>query len=222
MKILNLYACLGGNRYKWDEVTDIQVTAVEWDEELAKLYQERFPNDKVIIADAHQYLLDHHKEFDFIWSSPPCPTHSRARYWGFGANGKKPMYPDMKLYQEIIFLQHHFKGKYVVENVIPYYEPLIPSQKRGRHLYWTNFILPKNLSTRSKKLKENTTNSESLNHYNKYHDFDFTKYKGNQLILKIARNLVDYEAGKTILETALGIIRKQNERQITIFDYENN
>jgi len=222
MKILNLYACLGGNRYKWDEVTDIQVTAVEWDEELAKLYQERFPNDKVIIADAHQYLLDHYKEFDFIWSSPPCPTHSRARYWGFGANGKKPMYPDMKLYQEIIFLQHHFKGKYVVENVIPYYEPLIPSQKRGRHLYWTNFILPKNLSTRSKKLKENTTNSESLNHYNKYHDFDFTKYKGNQLILKIARNLVDYEAGKTILETALGIIRKQNERQITIFDYENN
>ena len=218
MKILNLYACLGGNRYKWDEVTDIQVTAVEWDEELAKLYQERFPNDKVVVADAHQYLLDHYKEFDFIWSSPPCPTHSRARYWGFGANGKKPMYPDMKLYQEIIFLQHHFKGKYVVENVIPYYEPLIPSQKRGRHLYWTNFILPKNLSTRSKKLKENTTNSESLNHYNKYHDFDFTKYKGNQLILKIARNLVDYEAGKTILETALGIIRKQNEKQITIFD----
>ena len=218
MKILNLYACLGGNRYKWDEITDIQVTAVEWDEELAKLYQERFPNDKVVVADAHQYLLDHYKEFDFIWSSPPCPTHSRARYWGFGANGKKPIYPDMKLYQEIIFLQHHFKGKYVVENVIPYYEPLIPSQKRGRHLYWTNFILPKNLSTRSKKLKEDTTNSESLNHYNKYHDFDFTKYKGNQLILKIARNLVDYEAGKTILETALGIIRKQNEKQITIFD----
>ena len=217
IKILNLYACLGGNRYKWDEVSDLDVTAVEWDEELAKLYQERFPNDKVIVADAHQYLLDHYKEFDFIWSSPPCPTHSRARYWGFGANGKKPIYPDMKLYQEIIFLQHHFKGKYVVENVIPYYEPLIPTQKRGRHLYWTNFILPKKLSTRSKKLKENTTNSESLNHYNKYHDFDFTKYKGNQLVLKIARNLVDYEAGKTILETALGIMRKQDERQLELF-----
>ena len=74
MKILNLYACLGGNRYKWNEVKkDIQVTAVEWDEELAKLYQERFPNDTVIIADAHQYLLDHYKEFDFIWSSHLAP-----------------------------------------------------------------------------------------------------------------------------------------------------
>ena len=92
-KVLNLYACLGGNRYKWDKVAnqagiDLEVTAVEWDEELAKLYQERFPNDIVIVGDAHQYLLDHYKEFDFIWSSPPCPTHSRARYWGFGVNGK--------------------------------------------------------------------------------------------------------------------------------------
>ena len=79
MKILNLYACLGGNRYKWDEVTQVEVTAVEWDEELARLYQERFPKDKVIVADAHQYLLDHYKEFDFIWSSPPCPIHSKVR-----------------------------------------------------------------------------------------------------------------------------------------------
>ena len=65
MKVLNLYACLGGNRYKWDEVADeagvdMQVTAVELDHELAKLYQERFPNDTVIVADAHQYLLDHY------------------------------------------------------------------------------------------------------------------------------------------------------------------
>ena len=49
MKILNLYACLGGNRYKWDEVADVDVTAVELDPELARLYQERFPNDKVIV-----------------------------------------------------------------------------------------------------------------------------------------------------------------------------
>ena len=83
-KILNLYACLGGNRAKWDEVAEnlgleLEVTAVELDPELARMYQERFPNDIVIIADAHQYLLDHFKEFDFIWSSPPCPTHSRVR-----------------------------------------------------------------------------------------------------------------------------------------------
>ena len=112
MKILNLYACLGGNRYKWDEVADVEVTAVEWDEELAKLYQERFPNDTVIVADAHQYLLDHYKDFDFIWSSPPCPSHSRARYWNSSNYDTKtqPIYPDMKLYQEILFLQHYYKG----------------------------------------------------------------------------------------------------------------
>ena len=215
MKILNLYACLGGNRYKWNEVKeDIEVTAVEWDEELARLYQERFPNDKVIVADAHQYLLDYYKEFDFIWSSPPCPTHSRARYWGFGANGKKPIYPNMSLYQEIIFLQHHFKGKYVVENVIPYYEPLIPAKKRGRHLYWTNFKLPNILSERKVKISEGKNEVRNLC---KSHDYDFFTYKGKQPINKIARNLVDYEAGKTILETALGIMRKENVKQIELF-----
>jgi DNA (cytosine-5)-methyltransferase 1 len=213
MKILNLYACLGGNRYKWGDNHDI--TAVEWDEELAKLYQERFPNDKVIVADAHQYLLDHYKEFDFIWSSPPCPTHSRARYWAYGANGKKPVYPNMKLYEEIIFLDYHFKGKYVVENVIPYYEPMLNPLKRHRHLYWCNFKLPQKLSSRD--------NSGSLNQKGviqdliDFHKYDFRKYKGKQNVLKIARNLVDYEAGKTILDTALGILNKPQPQQQELF-----
>ncbi len=216
MKILNLYACLGGNRYKWDEVTEVKVTAVEWDEELAKLYQDRFPNDKVIVADAHQYLLDHYKEFDFIWSSPPCPTHSRARYWNSSNydTKTKAIFPDMKLYEEILFLKHYFKGKFVVENVIPYYEPLIIAQKKGRHLYWTNFNLPNNLNDRRFKI------SSAKNEFNglcKFHEYDFNKYKGDQPLKKIARNLVDYEAGKTILETALGIITKQNVKQIELF-----
>jgi DNA (cytosine-5)-methyltransferase 1 len=214
MKILNLYACLGGNRYKWDEVTDIEVTAVEWDEELARLYQERFPNDKVIVADAHQYLLDHYKEFDFIWSSPPCPTHSRARYWAIGANGKSPIYPDMKLYQEILLLNYHFKGKYVVENVIPYYEPLLHPKKRGRHLYWTNFNLPSDLGDRRFAISSAKKEVDGLC---EFHDYDFRKYKGTQPTNKIARNLVDYEAGKTILETAIGIIKKQNIKQTELF-----
>jgi len=217
MKILNLYACLGGNRYKWNEVKeDIEVTAVEWDEELARLYQERFPNDKVIVADAHQYLLDHYKEFNLIWSSPPCPSHSRARYWNSSNYETKtnPIYPDMKLYQEILFLQHYYKGKYVVENVTPYYEPLIQAKKRGRHLYWTNFNLPNVLSERKVQIGTGTNEVKKLC---KFHDYDFTKYKGKQRINKIARNLVDYEAGKTIFETALGIIKKQDINQTELF-----
>lgn len=213
MKILNLYACLGGNRYKWDEVIDVDVTAVEYDPEAAKLYQERFPNDKVIVADAHQYLLDHYKSFDFIWSSPPCPTHSRLNI--SQKNKLKMRYPQMELYQEIIFLDNFFDGKYVVENVIPYYEPLIPAQKRGRHLYWTNFKLPANINER--KNPDFTRLKNHIEVMSKFHDYDFYKYKGKQPRKKMANNLVDYEAGKTILEIALGIIRKQNENQLEMF-----
>ena len=219
MKILNLYACLGGNRYKWDEVADIEVTAVEFDHEAARLYKERFPNDTVIVADAHQYLLDHYKEFDFIWSSPPCPSHSRARYWSSSNydTTTEAIYPDLKLYEEIIFLQHYYKtGKFVVENVIPYYEPLIPAQKRDRHLYWTNFKLPNNIGSRH--FNEMCQAKDELNKLSKFHDYDFRKYTGTQSVIKMARNLVDYEAGKTILETALNIVRKSDLKQISIFD----
>ena len=215
MKILNLYACLGGNRYKWDEVTDIEVTAVELDPECARLYQERFPNDTVVVADAHQYLLDHYKEFDFIWSSPPCPTHSKMRLTntGEGERKSKATYPDMKLYQEILLLDNFFKGKYCVENVIPYYEPLMPANKRGRHLYWTNFNLPNDLNGR----KASNFIHSKVSDLSQFHDYDFSKYKGNQRVDKISRNLVDYEAGRTILETALGIIKKQDIKQTTLF-----
>jgi DNA (cytosine-5)-methyltransferase 1 len=213
-KILNLYACLGGNRYKWDECGDIEVTAIEWDEELARLYQERFPNDKVIVADAHQYLLDHYKEFDFIWSSPPCPSHSKARFWGSKGGQCDVIYPDMKLYQEVILLDNFFGGKYVVENVSPYYEPLITAQKRGRHLYWTNFTLPKKLSQRYDVAVKRGKNE--IKELCEFHDYDFRQYKGEQPLNKIARNLVDYEAGLTILKTALNILDSKNTKQMQL------
>tara|TARA_Y100000593_G_C4266382_1_gene314997 strand:- start:669 stop:1313 length:645 start_codon:yes stop_codon:yes gene_type:complete len=214
MKILNLYACLGGNRYKWNEVkNDIEVTAVEIDKELARLYQERFPNDRVVIGDAHQYLVDHYKEYDFIWSSPPCPTHSTFQ---LSMKTKRKMkYPDMKLYQEIIFLDAFFTGKYVVENVIPYYDLLIPAKKRGRHLYWTNFNLPTILTERKNPDLGRTKNLiEALSDF---HNYDFKQYKGKQSKQKIARNLVDYEAGKVIFQSMLGITKEENIIQTKIF-----
>jgi DNA (cytosine-5)-methyltransferase 1 len=116
----------------------------------------------------------------------------------------------MKLYEEIILLQTHFKGKYCVENVVPYYEPLIPAIKRGRHLFWTNFNLPTVLSDRSLKIVQKGKEMERLI---KFHDYDFRKYKGEQFIYKIGRNLVDYDAGKTIFETSLGITRQQEHKQ---------
>ncbi len=216
MKILNLYACLGGNRYKWNEVKDdIEVTAVESDIELARLYQDRFPNDRVVVGDAHEYLLNHYKEYDFIWSSPPCPTHSKARGWNTKVETK---YPDMKLYEEIILLETiskgenaRFKGKYIVENVVPYYTPLIPAQKRGRHLFWSNFIIP------HYKERDVIINDYQIPQLEKHHKIDLSKYKGKQDKRKIGRNLVDYEAGKTIFETMLGIIRKEDIKQTELF-----
>lgn len=214
MRILNLYACLGGNRYKWGN--DHEITAVELDPELARLYSDRFPNDTVIITDAHQYLLDHYQEFDLIWTSPPCPTHSRARYWNASNydTATKPIYPDMKLYQEILFLQHYYKGKWVVENVIPYYDPLVPAKKRGRHLYWTNFPLPNDLGDRRFQISAAKQEFKGLC---EFHNYDFSKYTGEQSKLKIARNLVDYEAGKTILEAVMNVIHKSNVQQTTLF-----
>ena len=219
MKVLNLYACLGGNRYKWDEVAkeagiELEVTAVEYDEEIANVYKKRFPNDIVVVTDAHQYLLDHYKEFDFIWSSPPCPTHSRVRISQKSRDTFKPVYPDMKLYEEIIFLDNCFDGKYCVENVIPYYEPLIPAKKRGRHLYWTNFNLPSNINER----KFDGAICSAKDEHNKLQKFHDIKVKANLGGYRdVLRNLVDYEAGRTIFETALGIYKQKNTNQKSLF-----
>tara|TARA_R110002012_G_scaffold261475_1_gene443416 strand:+ start:266 stop:928 length:663 start_codon:yes stop_codon:yes gene_type:complete len=212
-KVLNLYACLGGNRLLWDTC---EVTAVELDPELARLYQERFPNDTVIIGDAHQYLLDHFKEFDFIWSSPPCPTHSRIRVSQKNREGFKHKYPSMSLYEEILLLDNFFDGKYVVENVIPYYEPLIPGKKRGRHIYWTNFNLPNDLKGR--KQEKNMIETGDISTLSNFHDYDFSEYKGEQPKNKIARNLVDYKVGDSIYKVARGLELENDSNQVSIFD----
>lgn len=219
-KVLNLYACLGGNRYKWNEVAkkagyNLSVTAVEYDPELAKLYQERFPADEVIVSDAHEYLRLNYKKFDFIWSSPPCPSHSRARFWGSKGKGKtEEVFPDFRLYEEIVFLDNFFDGKYIVENVIPYYEPLLNPKKRNRHLYWCNFYLPNIISDRDAVVCQGKDEVLKLC---EFHQYNFYKYKGEQRLDKIARNLVDYEAGKTIFETVLGIHVSNNINQTKLF-----
>lgn len=132
IKVLNLYAGVGGNRWKWPETLDI--TAVELNPKVAAEYKINFPRDKVIIADAHEYLLKNYKKFDIIWSSRPCQTHTRMNYTRI-----EKTYIDVGLYQEIIFLRSFFKGKFLVENVNPYYDQLIKEDFQiCRHLFWTN------------------------------------------------------------------------------------
>lgn len=135
--MLNLYAGIGGNRKLWEEV---DVTAVEYNDSIAKVYQELFPNDVVVIGCAFDYLVEHYKDYDFIWASPPCQSHSRIRFAASKRGSYKPIPPDLTLYSLVLFLQKFYDGKWVIENVIPYYKPLIePSAKIGRHLFWSNF-----------------------------------------------------------------------------------
>ena len=54
MKILNLYAGIGGNRKLWGDEHDI--TAVEINPKIAECYKSFFPQDDVVVADAHEFL----------------------------------------------------------------------------------------------------------------------------------------------------------------------
>ena len=183
IKVLNLYAGIGGNRKLWE---DVEVTAIENDKAIAAIYKDFFPKDKVIVTDAHEYLLNHYEEYDFIWSSPPCPSHSRIRFQQAKLRKSfKNIYPDMKLYQEIIFLKHYFKGAWVVENVKGYYKPLIKPQELGRHFFWSNFNLG--------NYKHNKTiirdKYEILERTVGFKIKDFHNYKGDKRVL--LRNCVD-------------------------------
>ncbi len=197
MKILNLYAGIGGNRKLWK---DVEVTAVEYDKDIAKIYQDNFPDDKVHIGEAHQYLLQHFKEFDFIWSSPPCQSHSRSRFWGTN-RGYEIIYPDMDLYEEILLLKHYFKGKWVVENVIGFYEPLIQPQKISRHYFWGNFNIT------DMKLPSLTKIINSLKELEKYHGFKVSHYKINMDKRILLRNCIEPKLGLHIFNCAF---RKEN------------
>jgi DNA (cytosine-5)-methyltransferase 1 len=192
MKILNLYSGIGGNRRLWG--SEHEVTAVEYDPAIAAIYKDFFPEDEVVVADAHEYLLENHKNFDFIWSSPPCQTHSSFRHnINVRFRGTKPAYPDMKLYQEIIFLQHNSEALWLVENVIPYYEPLIAGKKINRHLYWSNFEIP-NLPKVNEKIRSN-----QIPGLQELHGFDLSKYKLSNK-RQILRNCVYPETGLEILK----------------------
>lgn len=199
MKILNLYAGIGGNRKLWSTAQH-SITAVEYDASIAAIYADLYPQDELIIGDAHQYLLDHYHEFDFIWASPPRQTHSSIRYnLQVKLRGATPLFPDMKLYEEILFLQYHFDGLWVVENVKPYYnkgQPLLPATSINRHLYWSNFELPQELPQKHENLR-----AKQIADLEEMHGFDLSSYRLSNK-RQVLRNIVDPEVGLAILGAA--------------------
>lgn len=168
MNILNLYAGIGGNRKLWGN--EHNIIAVEYDEKIANVYKEFFPKDTVIVDDAHEYLLKHYKEFDFIWSSPPCVTHSKL-------------------------ILGNINTKWVIENVKPYYKPLIePSFNIGRHNFWSSdFILTIQRTLNHSQIRNNR------NLLAKSLGFDINHLKNKNIdVRQVLRNCVEPEIGKYI------------------------
>lgn len=210
MRVLNLYAGIGGNRKLWGP--EVEVTAVEYREDIAAVYKHHFPQDDVIVGDAHEYLLNNYKQFDYIWSSPPCQTHSRARLWGYrNSDIVEKKYPDMKLYQEILFLQNYFDGGWDVENVKPYYEPLIrPTIELGRHLFWSSHYIKRF------DVKEADIKNGKREDWSKLHGFDLSGFKLDSRKDQIYRNCVHPETGLHILNCFLGT-QNTNIKQQELF-----
>lgn len=194
MKILNLYAGIGGNRKLWGD--EHEVTAVEYSKELADIYQEWYPKDKVLVADAVEYLLEHWREYDFIWASPPCQTHSKMRFAASKRGSYNAKLPDMTLYSMIVFLKHFCnEKKWVVENVVPYYEPLIPATvKLDRHLIWSNFNIEEiKFDKPEVKHKDVTGTTDRFG-------INLQSVKLKQRKDQVIRNCVNPEIGKHILD----------------------
>ena len=201
MNILNLYAGVGGNRLKWDGPRP-EVVAVEWDPKIAAVYTGLFPDDEMVIGAAHQYLLDHGSEFDFIWSSPPCQSHSQMVKAG---RNRSPRYPDMALYEEIIYLQHFAKVPYVVENVQPYYEVLVPAQKVGRHLFWSNLDLSNVEDVPRPKgfIYQKQVGKQDLMDWLGIHYEGNVYYGNSHCPFQVLRNCVHPDLGAQILDLAI-------------------
>jgi len=216
MKVLNLYAGIGGNRKLW---TDVEVTAVEYNQDIANIYKDFFPNDTVIVADAHQYLLDHFKEFDFIWASPPCQSHSTMKRVSIQRQQVKAEYVGINLWQEIILLKNFARKdtKWIIENVKPYYEPFVqPSFKLDRHLFWSNFMV-----TGFKHKNIPNFIDAKYDDLVRWLGFDLKEkiyINGNHCPAQVLRNCVHPDLGLHILDCARNIIKSQDVTQTTIFD----
>jgi DNA (cytosine-5)-methyltransferase 1 len=178
----------------------VDVVAVELDPKIAAVYEKLYPNDSMFVEDAHKLLPEVYDQFDFIWSSPPCQSHSRMAR----ANSRTaPKYPEMDLYQQIIFLKTYFKGGWIVENVKPYYAPLIPPTKViGRHYFWANFDFEAEDIARPDNFINNGTlkGREALQDWLDIHFEEKLYYGTNHCPAQVLRNCVHPIIGKQIFD----------------------
>lgn len=216
MNILNLYSGIGGNRRLWGD--DHNITSVEYREDIAAVYRHYFPKDRVITADAHKFLLENYYDYDIIWTSRPCTTHSRANFWASrNVDNRKKYYPDFGLYEEIAFLKYWFDGLWIAENVIPYYDNkefkhlFQPDYTIGRHLFWCNFKIDPFESI------DSNIHKGTKEEWSKILGFDLSNFKIDTRKDQIYRNCVHPETGLHILNCALNKITHDKIKQGELF-----
>lgn len=203
MKILIGFAGIGGESELWDDINN-EITHVEIDPKIAQKIIDRKPRRAVIIGDAVEYVLNHANEYDFIWLSPPCQSNSKMIRSG---KNRKPRLPDLLLYELRIWLHYNYRGKYCIENVIPYYEPVIkPTAKIGRHLFWANFKISEDFELKQPKgfiNKTTVAGSEELKIWLGINYKGNLYYNGNHNPGQVLANCVHPKLGMHIFDCYL-------------------
>ena len=120
---------------------------------------------------------------------------------------RTPRYPDMRLYEEILLLKHHFNGRWVVENVMPYYQPLIAASCIGRHLFWTNFYIPE-CGIEERNIMQ--SDMQSLKDWLGIHFDENIYYEGNHDPTQVLRNCVHPDLGEHVFNVGAKL-EKQSE-----------
>jgi len=208
-EVLNAWAGIGANTHNWNR-DKYNITHIEINEEIAEANTELHPNDTVIQTDAKQFLVENYQDFDYIWASPPCPSHSSIAKAGAKNGQYNAKIPDMNLYGVIIFLDEYFEGDWTVENVQPFYERLDkqerekaeakqtvipPAQKTSRHLFWSSHEISETSVPRSGFNKKN--NQEIMDWLGIQVDNSFDTVEKR----KVLRNCVHPKIGEAILNS---------------------
>ena len=192
LRILDLFAGIGGTARGFQKCLNevgvrYEYYAVDIDEAILVIHKRLNPKSITIQRDAYTFSKETLRTYDFIWASPPCHTHSRGLWF---RKRYLNVEPDYRLY-DLIRLLRSVGKPFIVENVIPRYEPPIKYDiVIGRHVFWTNLYLRKVPFRRVQK----DWGYMKISDWLEFHDlpkdlFDGVRVKNK---LKVLRNTMDY------------------------------